>query len=201
MDNNILEQYSVLVDRAVKITEKACSEGLFNVENDISAEKIKVLSVFDYGMVLVISGEDEEKIDGVLTTLINMEKDTELRKLKYLEKYAVMAIRNGESVLALQSYLKLLAEMLGIIPPCDTSKILPLKLDVFSDEKHTLLLALPGIVEIRQVIKVEEGKETQWLNEKLHKLHEELDKISNIRYLLKKKMVCLKTASSYLQRP
>jgi len=92
-----VKNYNEIVERALKFNEKARREGLLSLEDDVDMEKINDRDIFEYGMQLTIDGTDPQIIDGILSNIINQEKDEYIRILKNIQKEAVLSLQAGDN--------------------------------------------------------------------------------------------------------
>jgi len=92
-----VKNYNEIVERALKFNEKARREGLLSLEDDVDMEKINDRDIFEYGMRLAIDGTDLQTIDGILSNIINQEKDEYIRILKNIQKEAVLSLQAGDN--------------------------------------------------------------------------------------------------------
>jgi len=92
-----VKNYNEIVERALKFNEKARREGLLSLEDDVDMEKINDRDIFEYGMRLAIDGIDLQTIDGILSNIINQEKDEYIRILKNIQKEAVLSLQAGDN--------------------------------------------------------------------------------------------------------
>jgi len=92
-----VKNYNEIVERALKFNEKARREGLLSLEDDVDMEKINDRDIFEYGMRLAIDGTDLQIIDGILSNIINQEKDEYNRILKNIQKEAVLSLQAGDN--------------------------------------------------------------------------------------------------------
>jgi len=90
-----LIEYYIIAERALKFSEKARKEGLLALEEDFDQERINDRNIFDYGIRFVVDGIDREVIEKILSNLIEQEENENIRKLKNLEKEAVLMIQDG----------------------------------------------------------------------------------------------------------
>jgi flagellar motor component MotA len=100
-----VKNYNEIVERALKFNEKARREGLLSLEDDADMEKINDRDIFEYGMQLAIDGTDLQIIDGILSNIINQEKDEYICILKNIQKEAVLSLQAGDNPRIL--YLKM----------------------------------------------------------------------------------------------
>jgi len=94
------KQAAHIVRRACEISEKARREreGLLALEKkSIDARKADLRDVFEYGIRLALDGADGRRIDETLSSLIDGERDEDARRLKAMQKEAVLSIHAGEN--------------------------------------------------------------------------------------------------------
>jgi len=89
------KQAANIVQRAYDFTIKGRKQGIVELGDDIDADALKRLDVFEFGMRLAVDGADFEYIDNTLSGMINMEQDDAARRLKIIQKEAVMCIQKG----------------------------------------------------------------------------------------------------------
>jgi flagellar motor switch protein FliG len=115
------EQAGGIVQRAVKLCEKARREGLTALKESIDQEKVKHRDILEYGLLLFVNGVDSQRLNEILSNLVNLTKDEEQRHIKTLQKEAVLHIQKGHHPqLILYSLFSLLSnseteETLGFI--------------------------------------------------------------------------------------
>jgi chemotaxis protein MotA len=87
-----------IILRAISCAEKARREGLLALEEDLSELEDDFINrdIFILGMRLVVEGTDSVYISKVLENIIEQETDPEIKRLKRMEKEAVMMIGNGD---------------------------------------------------------------------------------------------------------
>jgi len=86
-----------IIRRAYNFGEKSNSEGLFALEDDIDARKMAGRDIFEYGIQFVVDGIDSYYIDIILSNYIALEKNEEIKRLKDIQKEAVLCIGKNES--------------------------------------------------------------------------------------------------------
>ena len=94
-NEQFIEEYKYIVERALFMAEKARREGLLALEDEIDEDKYKQRDIFELGIRLVVDGNKEWCGEKILTNLLNHETDTERRLLKTIEREAVLAIMAG----------------------------------------------------------------------------------------------------------
>jgi flagellar motor component MotA len=93
--DEFVEKYTEIVCRALNCHKKARTEGLLALEEELNQEKIDVRDIFEYGLQFVIDGTEVEIIDKILSNIIKLEKDEDMRTLKTIQKEAVLLIGKG----------------------------------------------------------------------------------------------------------
>jgi len=93
-----IERLAHTVYRICKLSEKARREGLLALEDDIDEGKERRRDVFEYGMRFMVDGTDAHVIDDILSNLIALERDEKTRRLKQMQKEAVLSIQCGENM-------------------------------------------------------------------------------------------------------
>ena len=78
----------------------------------LDEEKVKQRDIFHYGMRFVVDGSDKDFLEKILSNIINLETDNEIKILKTLQKEAVLGIQTGMNsyylIELLNSYVDLL---------------------------------------------------------------------------------------------
>ena len=95
--NNFIKQIAYIIHRAYKFSIKAMKNGLLDLKDDIDNKKYLSRDIFDYGMQFAVDGTENEIINSILTNLIESEQDEEIRRLKQIQKEAVIGIQKGEN--------------------------------------------------------------------------------------------------------
>ena len=90
-----IEKYNAIAGRALAFNEKARREGMLSLEDDLDKEKVNNRDIFEYGMLIAIDGTDRDDIEFILSNIIEQEKDENLRRLKTIQKVAVLGIQSG----------------------------------------------------------------------------------------------------------
>jgi flagellar motor component MotA len=89
--------YFAIADRAVSCTEKARREGILSIEEILDKKKARERDIFEYGMFFVADGIAEIVIDKILSNIIAQETDVDIRRLKNIQKEAVLSINAGDN--------------------------------------------------------------------------------------------------------
>jgi len=97
-----VKQAAYIVCRACDFSEKARREGLPALEESIDAQKADIQDVFEYGIRLAVDGADELRINEALSGLIDGERDEDARRLKTMQKEAVLSIHAGENTIIVE---------------------------------------------------------------------------------------------------
>ena len=92
---DFISKYNAIAERALSFAEKAEREGLLSLEDFLDKEKINNRDIFEYGMLLVIDGTDYDLIELIIDNIIEQEKDANIRKLKTIQKAAVLGMQTG----------------------------------------------------------------------------------------------------------
>ena len=104
-------EYYSIAERAITFSEKSRREGFLAMEEELNVEKADNRDIFEYGIRLVVDGWDSVIIEKILSNIIQQEKDEDLRRLKAMQKEAVLLVQVGVNTrvlcLALNSYAKL----------------------------------------------------------------------------------------------
>jgi flagellar motor component MotA len=88
-------EYNAIMEKALKWSEIARTEGLLAIEDYMDSEKTKQRDILEYGMRFVVDGTDTDFINKILSNIINLETDGNKRLLKTIQKEAVLAIQEG----------------------------------------------------------------------------------------------------------
>ena len=103
------EQFKEIFKLAISWVRIAHREGLLALEEFADKEKISERDIFQLGVRLTIDGTDASFIDKVLTNIINLETDQNVKILKTIQKEAVLGILGGMNLysfaLLLNSYV------------------------------------------------------------------------------------------------
>ena len=94
--DEFVKKYYEIAGRALAFSKKARREGLLAFEEDADEEKINNRDIFQYGLRFVIDGIEQPIIDGILSNIINQEKDETVKILKEIQKQAILAIQRGD---------------------------------------------------------------------------------------------------------
>jgi flagellar motor component MotA len=95
-DEFIAEYYKVSA-RAIFLSEKARTEGLLALEDEIDSEKENKRDIFEYGLRFVIDGIDYTIIKELLDNVIKQEEDKYTCLLMGIKKEAVLSIQQGDN--------------------------------------------------------------------------------------------------------
>ena len=85
-------EFAQIAKRAYELNLKGKKLGVWQLADDINAEKLKNHDIFEIGIKLVSEGVCYENIIKVLTNKINIEQDASLKLLKNIQKEAVLCI-------------------------------------------------------------------------------------------------------------
>jgi len=88
-----------IIHRAYKFSGKSNNGRISAVNEIIDQTKRTGRDIFEYGMQLLISGASSsaEDMSFILTNLVSLEKDEEIKRLKTIQKEAVLGICNNEN--------------------------------------------------------------------------------------------------------
>ena len=90
-----IEQAAKAARRAYQFSQKRRMQGLDGLGDDIDADALKRGCIFEFGIRIAFEGADSEHIDGILTGMISREKDETARRLKTIQKEAVICIQKS----------------------------------------------------------------------------------------------------------
>jgi flagellar motor component MotA len=110
---NFEKKCRILIEKAMNMCEKSRREGLMSLIDELDDVKdmINERDVFYYGLALAADGFDRSMLEKILNNLVNQETDDKKRKLKIMQKEAVMSIKNGDNPQVM------LAILLSLVPP------------------------------------------------------------------------------------
>ncbi|MDR1316154.1 MAG: hypothetical protein LBK13_04695 [Spirochaetales bacterium] len=94
---DFVKEYHEIAERALKLAEKARREGFLVIDELIDEDKYDQRDVMELGLRLVVDGLDSAFVDKVLTNIINLETDTEIKVLKTIKKEAVLSLQAGKN--------------------------------------------------------------------------------------------------------
>jgi flagellar motor component MotA len=113
-NDDFIKEYNAIVERAFLFVKKAAGEGLLALEDLLDEERYMRRDIFEYGLTLVVDGNDYEIIDRILTNIIELEADNDKKLLKKIQKEAVLAICVGTNprmlLMLLNSYVHINVE-------------------------------------------------------------------------------------------
>ena len=105
------QEYKAIVERALFMNDKARREGLLALEELIDEEKLLQRDVFELGIRLVTDGTDASFVGRILSNIINLEQDADIKTLKTIQKEAALSIQAGDNprimALLLNSYVNI----------------------------------------------------------------------------------------------
>ena len=90
-----------IAHRAYKFSDKSGKDGLKSLKEKIDLSKAAERDIFEYGMLFAIEETDAYDINLILSNLINLEPNEEIKRLKTMQKRAVLGICNNENPQAL----------------------------------------------------------------------------------------------------
>jgi flagellar motor component MotA len=105
--DEFVNEYTELVERALKYSKKSRREGLLVLEEEQeeNQQRINKRDIFEYGLRFAIDGTDAEIIEKILSNIIKQEKDENMAVLKNIQKEAVLMIQRGENPRVLYAVL------------------------------------------------------------------------------------------------
>ena len=92
-----IAEYNAIAGRALTLAKKARRMGLLSLEEDFDKEKVNNRDILEYGTRLAIDGTDRDDIEFILSNIIEQEKDENIRRLKTIQKVAVLGIQMGNN--------------------------------------------------------------------------------------------------------
>jgi flagellar motor component MotA len=108
-NEDFVKEYHEIIERALKLAEKARREGLLVIEEFIDENKYNQRDVMELGLRLIIDGVDSEMINKILSNIVNLETDNDIKVLKTIKKEAVLSMQAGDNprlmTLLLNSYV------------------------------------------------------------------------------------------------
>jgi len=93
--DEFVKAFNDTAKRVLFISEKARSEGLLSIEDDIDLEKSGAMDIFEFGLPFAVHENNKDLVKKYLTNLIHQEKDEYVWLLKTLQIEAVWAIQAG----------------------------------------------------------------------------------------------------------
>jgi flagellar motor component MotA len=91
------KRYTAIFEKTMLMSETARREGLLAIEELIDNAEFLQGDVFALGITLVVDGTDASMIDKILTNIINLEQDNDIKTLKTVQKEAVLSIQAGDN--------------------------------------------------------------------------------------------------------
>jgi flagellar motor component MotA len=95
--SEFVEQYYTIVKRAMHCSEKARSEGLLSLEDELNHTQADERDIFEYGLRFVIDDFDCDFIRDILSNIISQEKDEQKQTLKNIQQEAILSIQAGDN--------------------------------------------------------------------------------------------------------
>ena len=102
---DFIQQTANAVRRAYDFSVKNRKHGIAELENDLNTDALKQGDIFELGIRFALEGADFEHIDGILSGMINREKDEYTRRLKTIQKEAVTCIQGSANSFILLNIL------------------------------------------------------------------------------------------------
>jgi len=90
-----ITSYKDFAKTALNIAAKARRTGLLDLEKDVDQEEVRKRHIFYYGLRFVVDGVNQSIIDKILSNIIEQESDDYSRRLKTIQKEAVLSIQDG----------------------------------------------------------------------------------------------------------
>jgi flagellar motor component MotA len=87
--------YAKIGGKAMSTSKKSLVDGLLSLEEDNDSDLVRARDIFELGVRLVVDGTARDFIDRVLSNIIEQEKDLLTRRLKNIQKEAVLGIQEG----------------------------------------------------------------------------------------------------------
>jgi flagellar motor component MotA len=105
------QQTAYIIRRAYEFNKKGRKLGLAELGDYIDAKGLERRDIFELGIRLVLEGADTQYICMILSNMINMEQDGMIRRLKTIQRDAVMCIQEGvNSLLLLNTLFSLITD-------------------------------------------------------------------------------------------
>jgi len=95
--DEFIDQLAHIVRTTYEFDKKAKTEGLLALGDDVVNQKAGPRDIFQSGMRLTVDGTDTTYIDRILSNLIAHERDERAKKIKTIQKEAVLCIQSGDS--------------------------------------------------------------------------------------------------------
>jgi flagellar motor component MotA len=109
--DDFIKEYHVITKRAVELSDRARREGLLANEEFIDEEKYKQRDVMELGLRLIVDGTDRDIVNKILTNIISLETDNDVKTLMTIKKEAILSIQEGDNprlmLLLLNSYVNI----------------------------------------------------------------------------------------------
>jgi flagellar motor component MotA len=93
------------INRALEVYDKVLREGILSLKDWREEAQVTPYDIFEFGLPLVIDGEEPAFISAILDNLIVREHDLWKRKLKTAQKAAVLSIQRGDTPRMLRELL------------------------------------------------------------------------------------------------
>jgi len=90
-------QAANILQRAYKFSEKSSKYSLLSLDENIDKEKKADRDILEYGIQFAADGVDPYFINYILSNMINLEDNKEIKRLKLMQKEAVMGICGNEN--------------------------------------------------------------------------------------------------------
>jgi hypothetical protein len=109
-----------ILTRTLMLNNKIRCEGFKTLQNEIDIESAAVHEILEYGMLLAYAELPAEEIDLILTRCVESEKNPVKKRLKRIEKEAVMSINAGNNP---RITIMILLSVSGMLPCINDKKI------------------------------------------------------------------------------
>ncbi|MCL2232446.1 MAG: hypothetical protein FWB99_05140 [Treponema sp.] len=90
-----VKQAAQIIWRAIDFSDFSTREGLLALTEHIDCSKADYRDIFEFGMQFVVEAQDPEDINKILSNLINQEQNENAKRLKTIQKEAVLNIVAG----------------------------------------------------------------------------------------------------------
>jgi len=97
MQKEFTEQAASVALRAYKLNRKGRIQGLGELEDDVDAEGLERLDVFEFGLRLAAHAAEPGYAAELLSNMVDLEPDPHSRRLKAIQREAALCVLNGAS--------------------------------------------------------------------------------------------------------
>ena len=88
-EKGFFQRLACIVRRACEFSEKARKDGLLALDDIINEDKAERRDIFEYGIQLKVNGTDCNVTREILSSMVNLERDNDTRRLMEIQKEAV----------------------------------------------------------------------------------------------------------------